>query len=54
MVSDEVDGQFDAELCNHFLERENSEEPRNLRIIQKRKAREERDLGIFRVQYSQI
>lgn len=49
MIGDEVDGQFDAELCNHFLQRENGEEARNLRIIGRRKAREEGDLGIFRV-----
>lgn len=43
MVGDEVDGEFDAELCNHFLERENGEEARNLRIIRRRKARERGD-----------
>ena len=38
VFGDEVDGEFDAVLCDHFLLTENGEEAR---VMRRRKAREE-------------
>jgi len=47
VVGDEVDGEFDAERCNHFLERENGRRSKEFENNTEEKDAGRRGLGIL-------